>query len=45
MPLEAMALGRPVIADNSGGPMETVIPGTNGSFVMSGRSMEKQWVS
>lgn len=25
-----MALGRPVIADNSGGPMETVIPGTNG---------------
>ena len=30
VPLEAMALGRPVIADNSGGPMETVIPAVNG---------------
>ena len=30
VPLEAMALGRPLIADNSGGPMETVIPSVNG---------------
>ena len=30
VPLEAMALRRPVIADQSGGPMETVIPGENG---------------
>ena len=30
VPLEGMALGRPVIAHNSGGPMETVIPKVNG---------------
>lgn len=30
VPLEAMALGRPVIADNTGGPRESILPGENG---------------
>ncbi|KAK8815062.1 hypothetical protein WA556_007098 [Blastocystis sp. ATCC 50177/Nand II] len=30
VPLEGMALGRPVIADNSGGPKESIVPGLNG---------------
>jgi glycosyltransferase involved in cell wall biosynthesis len=30
VPLEAMAFGKPVVAVNSGGPRETVIPGVNG---------------
>ena len=30
VPLEAMSFGKPVIAVNSGGPKETVLPGRNG---------------
>lgn len=34
VPLEAMAAGKPVLACNSGGPVETIIDGTTG-FVCS----------
>jgi len=30
VPLEAMASGRPIIACNSGGPTESVLPGVTG---------------
>ena len=30
VPIEAMAAGRPVIAADSGGPLETVVDGTTG---------------
>ena len=33
VPLEAMALGCPVIAVNSGGPLETIVDGTTGFLV------------
>lgn len=35
VPLEAMYLARPVIAQNSGGPMESILPGVTGFLVES----------
>lgn len=38
--LEAMALGRPVVAANAGGPRDIVVEGVSGQFFTPGRSDE-----
>ena len=40
VPVEAMACGRPVIALNAGGAMDTVVPGTTGFLVDGGEASD-----
>ena len=44
-PLEAMAVGRPVIACDSGGPCETIIHESTGLLVKGGAQVSSDWLS